>query len=87
MALNSCVTINNGISGAHTELLTRCLIVDPIRHGANRKNSGEHGITAISVGFKIISSPFTYVPRTCRGEPYVRPRTNNAFVPMYDGRT
>ena len=21
------------------------------------------------------------------GEPYVRPRTNNAFVPMYDGRT
>ena len=34
-----------------------------------------------------ISSPFTYVPRTCRGEPCVRPRTNNAFVPMYDGRT
>jgi len=34
-----------------------------------------------------ISSPFTYVPARCRGEPYVRPRTNNAFVPMYDGRT
>ena len=30
-----------------------------------------------------ISSPFTYVPARCRGEPYVRPRTNNAFVPMY----
>ena len=34
-----------------------------------------------------ISTPFTYVPARCRGEPYVRPRTNNAFVPMYDGRT
>jgi len=34
-----------------------------------------------------ISSPFTYVPARCRGEPYVRPRTNNDFVPMYDGRT
>ena len=34
-----------------------------------------------------MSSPFTYVPARCRGEPYVRPRTNNAFVPMYDGRT
>jgi len=34
-----------------------------------------------------ISSPFIYVPARCRGEPYVRPRTNNAFVPMYDGRT
>jgi hypothetical protein len=34
-----------------------------------------------------ISSPFTYVPARCRGEPCVRPRTNNAFVPMYDGRT
>ena len=32
-------------------------------------------------------SPFTYVPARCRGEPYVRPRTNNAFVPTYDGRT
>jgi hypothetical protein len=29
----------------------------------------------------------SYVPARCRGEPYVRPRTNNAFVPMYDGRT
>jgi len=30
-----------------------------------------------------ISSPFTYVPRTCRGEPYVRPSyigTNTLFV-------
>jgi hypothetical protein len=34
-----------------------------------------------------ISTPCTYVPARCRGEPYVRPRTNNAFVPMYDGRT
>ena len=34
-----------------------------------------------------INSPFTYVPARCRGEPCVRPRTNNAFVPMYDGRT
>jgi hypothetical protein len=34
-----------------------------------------------------ISSSFTYVPARCRGEPCVRPRTNNAFVPMYDGRT
>ena len=34
-----------------------------------------------------ISYPFTYVPARCRGEPCVRPRTNNAFVPMYDGRT
>ena len=29
----------------------------------------------------------TNVRNQCRGEPYVRPRTNNAFVPMYDGRT
>jgi len=28
-----------------------------------------------------------YAQHQCRGEPYVRPRTNNAFVPMYDGRT
>jgi len=34
-----------------------------------------------------ISSPFTYVPARCRGEPCVRPRTNNDFVTMYDGRT
>ena len=34
-----------------------------------------------------ISYSFSYLPARCRGEPYVRPRTNNAFVPMYDGRT
>jgi hypothetical protein len=34
-----------------------------------------------------ISSSFSYLPARCRGEPYVRPRTNNVFVPMYDGRT
>ena len=28
-----------------------------------------------------------YVQARCRGEPCVRPRTNNAFIPMYDGRT
>ena len=50
---------------------------------------GERGLNLglILRNTRKINSSFTYVPRTCRGEPYVRPRTNNAFVPMYDGRT
>jgi hypothetical protein len=45
-----------------------------------------HGFFPLRKSLKI-SSPFSYLQVQCRGEPCVRPRTNNAFVPMYDGRT